>query len=102
MNVSTSINYLWCAAAGALLHYFAVIVVGPRLGVRRTVVALTMCAYALLGIVVASGRDEDRYALIGIGFLGAVAPFTALASQALGQDTSRRSRRRTVSLAAGR
>jgi opacity protein-like surface antigen len=55
-----------------------------------------MCACALLGIVAASGRDGDGYALIGVGFLGAVAPFTALASQALGQDTSRRSRRHTV------
>ncbi|TQC44230.1 hypothetical protein EEB14_38500 [Rhodococcus sp. WS4] len=97
MNAATSINYVWWVAAGgaagALLHYLAVAVVGPRVGVRRTVLALTMCACVLLGIVAASGRDGDGYALVGIGFLGALAPFTALAGQVLGSEGEQSSRR---------
>ncbi|QTJ68080.1 hypothetical protein HYG77_22565 [Rhodococcus sp. ZPP] len=103
MNASTSIDYVWWAAAGgaagALLHYSAVAVLGPRVGVDRVVLALTSCACLFLGIVVATGRSGDGYAFLGVGFLGSVAPFSVLAAGALERGGVRRSRRRTLLLA---
>ncbi|KAF0963810.1 hypothetical protein [Rhodococcus sp. T7] len=103
MNVSTSIDYGWWVAAGgaagAMVHYLAVTALCPRIGAGRVVLLLTTCACVLLGIVVASGRSGDGYAFFGVGFLGSMAPFTALTALVLGQDGERRSRRRTFQLA---
>ena len=102
MNVLTSINYVWWVAAGgavgALVHYLAVTVAGPRIGAGRVALLLNSCACMLLGIVVASGRSGHGYAFFAVGVLGSVAPFTALAGQALDR-TRPRIRRRTILLA---
>jgi len=93
MNVSTSVNYGWWVAAGgavgALVYYLAVTAIGPRVGASRLVLALTMFACLFLGIVVASGRNGEGYAFLGVGVLGSLAPFTAVAGQALTQRRPR-------------
>ncbi|MDV7243732.1 MULTISPECIES: hypothetical protein [Rhodococcus] len=82
MNVSTSAHFGWWVAVGgalgAVLYYLAITVVGPAVGVRRLTVALAMCVCAVLGIVVASGRQGDGYAWVGVGLLGSAVPFTAV------------------------
>ncbi|MFD9662856.1 hypothetical protein ACFWAY_14710 [Rhodococcus sp. NPDC059968] len=82
MNVETAASYIWWVAAGgalgSLVHYLGVTFVGPRIGARRTQTALTMSACLMLGVVVAAGPYTARYAIIGIGFLSAVCPFTAV------------------------
>ena len=106
MNVSTSINYvLWVAAGGAvgaLVHYLAVTVAGPRIGAGRVALLLNSCACMLLGIMVASGRSGHGYPFFAVGVLGSVAPFTAVAEQALDRPCSPpRPRRRRMLLAMG-
>ncbi|CAG7600035.1 hypothetical protein Rwratislav_39415 [Rhodococcus wratislaviensis IFP 2016] len=100
MNVSTSINYAWWVAAGGavgtLLHYLVVTVAGPRIGADRVVLLLTTCTCVLLGIVVASGRSGGGYAFFGAGVLGSVAPFTAVAGQALDRACPLPRRRRIL------
>ncbi|SEC26056.1 hypothetical protein [Rhodococcus koreensis] len=102
MNASTSINYvLWVAAGGAvgaLVHYLAVTVAGPRIGAGRVALPLNSCACMLLGIMVASGPSGHGYPFFAVGVLGSVAPFTAVAEQALDR-TRPRYRLRTMLLA---
>lgn len=105
MNAATSINYVWWVAAGgatgATVHYLAVTLLAPRVGRRFITVALAMIACLLLGAVVASsGRHGAGYAGVGIGFLGALAPFTAVAEQVLDAGNGR-PHRHTLVIAAG-
>ncbi|MCQ4120970.1 hypothetical protein [Rhodococcus tibetensis] len=103
MNALPSAHFGWWVAVGgalgAVLYYLAVTVIGPTVGVRRLTVALTMCVCAVLGIVVASGRHGDGYALVGVGLLGSIAPFTAVVGS-VADRPPREPWRRTALLAA--
>ncbi|GGG28119.1 hypothetical protein GCM10007304_47440 [Rhodococcoides trifolii] len=67
-------------AAGTGLHYAATNY--ARWASERVVVVANLTASALLGVLMAIGPRESILALVGLGFLAAAAPFTALGIEA--------------------
>jgi fluoride ion exporter CrcB/FEX len=103
MNALAKGEYFWWVAggggAGATVYYLLAVTLSTRIRLHRVIVGIYMTTSLLLGSVVAAGRDWSGYAAIGIGFLGSVAPLTALAAQTL-DAVGPRVGRRSVALAA--
>lgn len=80
-------NYLWSVAlggaAGAVLQYVLLVTVAPRVSTYRVSLVLTAIASGLLGIVVAAHPSDHTYAVVGVGFLGTLAPLSASAHRTL-------------------